>query len=278
MQKQYDRGDIAKLLEIMAALRHPVTGCPWDLEQDFDTIAPYTIEEAYEVADCIARDALDELPDELGDLLFQVVFHAQIGADRNLFGFADVVESICAKMIRRHPHVFDEQGGPNGAAGAARGADEAQSRAEVARSWDRIKRDERPAGESLMAGIALALPALTRARKLGKRAASVGFDWPDAEGVRAKIAEELAELDAAIAAGSQGAVDAECGDLLFSVVNYCRHLGVDAERALRSANDRFARRFERVEAGVRAAGGDWRAFDIGALEAFWAEAKGGEKA
>ncbi|HUF71267.1 MAG TPA: nucleoside triphosphate pyrophosphohydrolase [Gammaproteobacteria bacterium] len=271
MQKQYDRGDIEKLLEIMAALRHPVTGCPWDLEQDFDTIAPYTIEEAYEVADCIARDAPDELPDELGDLLFQVVFHAQMGADRNLFGFADVVESICAKMIRRHPHVFDEQGGPSG-------ADEAPSRAEVAQSWDRIKREERPAGESLMAGIALALPALTRARKLGKRAASVGFDWPDAEGVRAKIAEELAELDAAIAAGSQEAVEAECGDLLFSVVNYCRHLGVDAERALRGANDRFARRFERVEAGVRAAGGDWRAFDIDALEALWAEAKAGEKA
>jgi MazG family protein len=269
MKKQYDTGDIAKLIDIMAALRDPVAGCPWDLEQDFDTIAPYTIEEAYEVADCIARGALDELPGELGDLLFQVVFHAQLAADRKLFGFADVVESICAKMLRRHPHVFEAAG----ATGAEVAANDA---AEVARSWDRIKREERPPGESLLAGIALALPALTRARKLGKRAASVGFDWPDANGVRAKIDEELAELDGASADGDAARIEAEVGDLLFTVVNYCRHLRVDPERALRGANDRFARRFGQVEAEVRSGRGDWQAYDPEALESFWAGAKARE--
>jgi ATP diphosphatase len=262
MQKQYDTGDIYKLLDIMAALRDPATGCPWDLEQDFDTIAPYTIEEAYEVADCIARGALDELPDELGDLLFQVVFHAQMAADRGLFGFADVVECICDKMIRRHPHVFGGEGG--------------RTRDQVVASWDRIKREEKPPGAGLLAGIALALPALTRARKLGKRAASVGFDWPDPRAVRAKVDEELAELDAAVAADAAGRIEAELGDLLFTVVNYCRHLAIDPERALRLANDRFARRFGHVEAAVQAAGGDWQAFGLDQLESFWAAAKADE--
>jgi nucleoside triphosphate diphosphatase len=262
MQKQYDKGDIKKLLDIMAALRDPVTGCPWDLEQDFGSIAPYTIEEAYEVADCIARDALDELPDELGDLLFQVVFHARMADDRGLFGFGDVVERICDKMIRRHPHVFGDEAG--------------RTSAEVAESWDRIKREERPAGEGVLAGVALALPALTRARKLGKRAASVGFDWPDASAVRKKIDEELTELDAAVTGQTPERIEAEIGDVLFSVVNYCRHLEVDPERALRLANERFSRRFGQVEADVRASGDDWQAFDADALEALWSAAKARE--
>lgn len=262
MQKQYKRGDISKLLDIMAALRDPSGGCPWDLAQDFGTIAPYTIEEAYEVADCIERDALDELPGELGDLLLQVVFHAQMGRDRGLFEFADVVEAICAKMIRRHPHVFGD--------GAA------DSASAVAESWEAIKRREKPADERLLDGVAPGLPALVRAAKLGRRAASVGFDWPAAAPVRAKIDEELAELDAA-AAGADGArIEAEAGDLLFSVVNLCRHLGVDPERALRRANDRFTRRFHRVEAEVEAAGGDWGGFDSEALETFWQRAKAAE--
>lgn len=259
MQKQYSKGDISKLLDIMAALRDPESGCPWDLEQDFSTIAPYTLEEAYEVADSIERNALDELPDELGDLLLQVVFHAQMGADENRFSFADVVEGICDKMIRRHPHVFG---------GAA-----LRSGEEVAASWDQIKRSEKPGQDSLLDGIARALPALVRSAKLGRRAASVGFDWPLPDQVRAKIDEELDELDAAVAGETADRIEAELGDLLFSVANYCRHLKVDPEQALRRANDRFSRRFRRVEGQVREAGGDWEGTSPDVLETYWARAK-----
>ncbi|MGD8339464.1 MAG: nucleoside triphosphate pyrophosphohydrolase [Gammaproteobacteria bacterium] len=262
MQKQYDKGDISKLLDIMAALRDPETGCPWDLEQDFDTIAPYTLEEAYEVADSIERNALEELPDELGDLLLQVVFHAQMGADRDLFGFSDVVESICDKMIRRHPHVFGDASLRTGE--------------EVLASWDQIKRSEKPEQTSLLDGIARALPALVRAGKIGRKAASVGFDWPSAGEVRAKIDEELAELDAAVANESKDRIEAELGDLLFSIANYCRHLEIDAEQALRRANDRFGRRFRRVESQVHEAGGDWDGTALDLLEAYWANAKAAE--
>jgi ATP diphosphatase len=262
MNKQLDKSDISNLLDIMSRLRDPNGGCPWDLAQDFDTIAPYTIEEAYEVADCIERGALAELPGELGDLLLQVVFHAQIGADRGLFSFADVVDSICDKMIRRHPHVF--------------GQATATSRDQVAASWEEIKRQEKPARDGLLDGIALGLPALSRAYKLGRRAASVGFDWDAAPPVRKKIAEELAELDTAVEEGRREDIEAEAGDLLFSVVNLCRHLKVDPEKALRRANDRFARRFRRVEAEVAEAGGDWAAFDLEALEDFWTRAKADE--
>jgi len=259
MQKQYDVGDISKILDIMGALRDPVTGCPWDLKQDFGSIAPYTIEEAYEVADCIERSALDELPGELGDLLLQVVFHARIASERGLFTFADVVESISDKMIRRHPHVF--------------GDERATSGDEVALSWDRLKLGEKSSDASLMGGVARALPALRRAFKLGRRAASVGFDWPDTVGVRAKIDEEAAELDAAVAHQGQDRIEAEVGDLLFTIANYCRHLKIDPETALRRANNRFARRFEHVEASVRASGRDWESFDPDALESFWSSAK-----
>ena len=259
MKKQLNKDDISKLLEIMRALRDPDSGCPWDLEQDFASIAPYTIEEAYEVADVIERDALAELPGELGDLLLQVVFHAQMAAEQGLFDFGDVVAAICEKMVRRHPHVF--------------GDESASTPDQVMESWDRIKRSEKPAGRTLMDGVGRGLPALSRARKIGKRAASVGFDWPDAAPVRGKLDEELAELDQALADSNQSEVEAEIGDLLFTVVNLGRHLGIDAEEALRKANDRFIGRFDRVEAAVTSAGGDWADFDSDALEAHWERAK-----
>lgn len=262
MKNQYDRGDISKLLDIMAALRDPDSGCPWDLAQDFASIAPYTVEEAYEVADCIERGALDELPGELGDLLLQVVFHAQMGADAGRFAFADVVEAICDKMVRRHPHVF--------------GDGSASTDVEVARTWEAIKREEKPAGESLMGGVARGLPALTRAAKLGRKAASVGFDWPSLPPVRAKLDEELAELDAAVGSQDATAIGDELGDVLFTVVNLCRHLGIDPEAALQRAGNRFAARFDRVEAAVRQAGGDFAECSPEALERFWQAAKAAE--
>src|SRR5215472_11299896 len=232
------------LLELMARLRDPDRGCPWDLKQTFETIAPYTIEEAYEVADAIERGEHERLRDELGDLLFQVVFHARMAEERGWFDFADVAESIHAKLVRRHSHVF---------AGAAI---EAQH---LPREWEAQKAREREqaAGElgdrSTLAGVPAALPALTRAAKLGRRAARLGFDWPDAAGARAKVGEELGELDAALsgqgaaAPGAGGAVADELGDLLFAVVNLSRHLNLDGETVLRSANSKFERRFRRME-------------------------------
>ncbi len=265
MTKHGDNADIQKLIEVMAALRDPQSGCPWDLQQSFRSIAPYTVEEAYEVADAIEREAPPAvLADELGDLLLQVVYHARLAEEAGDFAFADVVAGICDKMIRRHPHVFGDQT-VDGAA--------AQSEA-----WETIKANERAAagaGESagVLAGIARALPALTRATKLGRRAARVGFDWPEADGARAKVIEELDELDEAIAAGDQKEMESEAGDLLFAVANFCRHLGVDPEQALRGANTRFESRFAQVEQAVVDAGGDWSRFDIPELEAFWQQAK-----
>jgi ATP diphosphatase len=263
MQKQYDIGDISKLLDIMARLRDPDSGCPWDLEQDFGTIAPYTIEEAYEVADAIEREAWQELPDELGDLLFQVAFHARMAEEAGLFAFSDVVEAICSKMLRRHPHVF--------------GDSNVRSSEDVARSWDRIKREEKGDQDSLLDGVAVSLPALTRAVKLGKRAAGVGFDWPEAAQVRAKVDEELGELDAAVQSGDRDEIEAEAGDLLFAIANYCRHLKIDPELALKRANDRFSSRFRDVEASVGDSGRDWGSFEPDELETFWALAKARER-
>jgi nucleoside triphosphate diphosphatase len=260
MKSQSDTRSIEKLLEIMARLRDPARGCPWDREQTFATIAPYTIEEAYEVADAIERGALRELPDELGDLLFQVVFRARMAEEAKLFDFGDVVRAICEKLLRRHPHVFGDVS--------------IATAAEQTEVWEEIKRGERNAKErGALSGIPAALPALTRAAKLGKRAAGVGFDWPDVVGVRDKIEEELAELDVAIESKDTAAIGAEIGDLLFSVANLCRHLEVDPESVLRGANERFRVRFERIEAHVRAAGGDWTAFDLAALEQLWQQAK-----
>lgn len=243
---------LERLIAVMAQLRGP-GGCPWDREQTFATIAPYTLEEAHEVADAIARDAMDDLCEELGDLLLQVVFHAQIAADSGHFTLADVAGGIVAKMIRRHPHVFADE--------------DATTAAEVRATWEEIKAAEKPRASALD-GVALALPALTRAEKLGSRAARAGFDWPDPSGPRAKIDEELAEL---ADARTPAAVTEEAGDLLFAVVNYLRHLGVDAEGALRAANAKFERRFRAIEAHP-----DFGALDLDGREALWRAAKRSE--
>jgi len=259
---------VARLLVIMERLRDPQRGCPWDREQSFHSIAHYTLEEAYEVADSIERGDLGELRDELGDLLFQVVFYAQMAREQGAFDFQQVAEGICAKMIRRHPHVF----------GDAVVADvEAQRKA-----WETLKSGERQAkaGEqppSRLDGVALALPALVRAHKLQRRAAEVGFDWPDAKRVLAKVREETAELAVEIAAAAgQERLEGEIGDLLFSVVNLARHLGVDAEAALRGANAKFERRFKGVEAGLRARGKTPEQSDLAEMDALWEAMKRGE--
>src|SRR4051812_27065661 len=229
--------DIARLIEIMAALRTPGTGCPSDLEQDFASIAPYTLEEAYEVADAIARGDLGDLREELGDLLLQVVFHARMAQEQDAFDFGGVVEAITEKLIRRHPHVFGE----------ARGL----APAEVARLWDRIKAQEqaakppRPGTEArtgALAGVPAGLPALTRALKLQRNAGKVGFDWNDPLAVLAKIREEADEIEAELAAEQRAAAAAEVGDLLFAVVNLARHLDIDPEATLRATNTKFERR------------------------------------
>jgi ATP diphosphatase len=240
---------LADLAAIMARLRDPELGCEWDVVQAFDTIAPYTIEEAYEVADAIARADMADLKEELGDLQLQVVYHARMAEEIGAFTLADVLAAICAKMVRRHPHVF-------GDAAASPG-------------WEVLKAEERGRHEdrSALAHVAVALPALKRAEKLQKRAARVGFDWPDANGPRAKIEEELAEIDAAASDAERAA---ELGDLLFSVVNYARHLGVDPETALREANQRFETRFRKVE---EIAGKPLKDMDIEALETLWQQAK-----
>jgi ATP diphosphatase len=251
-----------KLLEIMARLREPENGCPWDLEQDFSTIAPYTVEEAYEVADAIAREDLDGLRDELGDLLFQVAFHARMAEELGAFDFEAVTRGICDKMIRRHPHVF--------------GSAEERQKGPEKGSWHRIKASERSArevGSSALDGVAQALPALKRAEKLGKRAAAVGFDWPDAAGPSDKIAEELGELAAAREAGHAANTAEELGDLLFAVVNLARHLAIDPEQALVAANGKFEQRFRAMEQDIKASGDDFKDLDIDALEAHWQVAK-----
>jgi MazG family protein len=254
---------VDELLRIMARLRDPEHGCPWDLEQDFRSIAPYTLEEAYEVVDAIERADRAALCEELGDLLLQVVFHARMAEEEGAFDFAAVARGICEKMVRRHPHVF---GGP-------RVADSA----EQTRLWEDGKQQEKAArgvAASLLDDVPLALPATARAVKLGKRAARLGFDWPDASGVRAKVDEELAELDAARAAGDAAAQEAEFGDVLFALANLARHLGIDPDRALRGSNARFERRFRHVEARAAATGRR----DPSSLEDFWREAKSAESA
>jgi MazG family protein len=252
---------IDNLLDIMVRLRDPDDGCPWDREQTFASIAPYTIEEAYEVADAIARDDLADLKDELGDLLLQVVYHARIAQEMGAFDFAAVVAAICDKMTRRHPHVF--------------GDEQVHSAAAQTLAWEVLKDAETTdeSGASVLDGLPKALPALTRATKLGHRAARVGFDWRELAGPRAKVDEELRELDEAVAGAGEDAIEAEMGDVLFALANVCRHLQLDPEACLRGANVRFEERFRRVEEKVGAAGGDWQAFDTEALEAFWQEAK-----
>jgi MazG family protein len=263
-------GLMHKLIEIMERLRDPVLGCPWDREQTFATISRHTIEEAYEVADAIHRGAMDELKDELGDLLFQVAFYTQMAREQSLFDFEDVVESICAKMIRRHPHVFADE--------------KIESADQQSQAWEKHKSDERSRKigdkefSGQLEGIAQALPALMRSTKLQKRAADVGFDWPDIQGPLEKIEEELAEVKAEISSdGDQERLEAEIGDLLFSCVNLARHAKVDAETALRRANGSFESRYQAMEQMLREKGERMEELELDEMEQLWQQAKASER-
>jgi ATP diphosphatase len=263
--------DISRLIAIMAALRTPGSGCPWDLEQTFETIAPYTLEEAYEVADAIARGDLAHLKDELGDLLLQVVFHARMAEEQGEFAFGDVVEAITTKLIRRHPHVFAGEDGKT--AEAVKGL------------WERIKAQEKAeekaargeAAQGALAGVPVALPALTRALKLQNKAGAVGFDWNDKRAVLAKIREETGEIEAALDAGDEPHAAAEVGDLLFAVVNLARHLDADPEAILRATNRKFERRFAAIERALAAQGRTPNDATLAEMDALWDAAKADEK-
>ena len=265
--------NIDRLLEIMVALRDPKTGCPWDVEQTSQSIAPYTLEEVYEVLDAIERDDMDDFREELGDLLLQVVFHARMAEEGGKFGFGDVVEAITRKMIRRHPHVFGDAEARN--AGMAKG------------SWNRIKAEEKAERAERRAKLGLetvektrylddipnAFPALLRALKLQQKAAKVGFDWSEAAPIFDKIAEETAELKEAMAAKDKTHIAEEYGDLLFAMVNLGRHLEIDAETALIAANDKFKRRFDFIEKSLKESGSSLEAAQLDDMEAIWGEAK-----
>jgi MazG family protein len=264
--------DISRLIEIMAALRNPVGGCPWDLEQDFSSIRHYTIEEAYEVADAIERNDFADLREELGDLLLQPIYHAQMASEDGHFDIGDVIYGITEKLIRRHPHVFGDH--------AADSSDMAKGR------WEAIKAQERAAkaahkGEatpSLLDDVPQVLPALARAEKLTKRAAKVGFDWPDFAAVKDKVEEELREVTEAQATRDPAALHEEIGDLLFAVANLARHAGVDAEAALRDANFKFTRRFHHVEARCREDGVAPSSAGLERLDGYWNEIRAADKA
>jgi ATP diphosphatase len=258
--------DIGRLIEIMAALRTPRTGCPWDLEQNFATIAPYTIEEAYEVADAIARENLVDLKEELGDLLLQVVFHARMAEEQGAFDFGGVVEAITDKLIRRHPHVFGDTGQLTPQA--------------VEGLWERIKAQEKAArgsadGTGTLAGVPVAHPALTRALKLQNKASKVGFDWNDPRAVLHKIREEADEIEAALD-GNEADAAAEVGDLLFAAVNLARHLHADPEAILRQTNRKFERRFASIERALAANGKKPQDATLAEMDALWDEAKASE--
>ena len=260
---------IRRLLAIMAALRNPDGGCPWDLEQDFATIVPYTIEEAYEVADAIHRKDMADLQDELGDLLFQAVFHARMAEEAGAFDFADVARSIADKMERRHPHVFGED---------RVATVEAQSAAwEEHKARERIEKSEQTLEKaSILDDVPAALPALLRAHKLGRRMARAGFDWPDAPSIVGKVAEELGELRDEMQRGDESRMAEELGDLLFTVAQIGRRLGIEPEEALRRANRKVERRFRAAEDSIRKDGGDIAALPMDALERYWNAAKAAE--
>jgi ATP diphosphatase len=266
--------DIAALLDIMAKLRTPVTGCPWDLEQNFATIAPYTIEEAYEVADAIGRGDLDDLREELGDLLLQVVFHARMAEEQNAFAFGEVVEAITRKMIRRHPHVFGDE-------------NDKLTAEDVKGNWDRIKAEEkaeraarRPPEEgthkSLLSGVKAGQPALTRALALQRKASTVGFDWNDPRAVLKKIREEADEIEAALERKDASELESETGDLLFAVVNLARHVGADPDMALRASNTKFERRFAYIERALEQRGRSLEDATLDEMDALWNDAKRSE--
>jgi ATP diphosphatase len=263
--------DVKRLIEIMAALRTPKTGCPWDLEQNFATIAPYTIEEAYEVADAIARDDLDDLREELGDLLLQVVFHARMAEEEKAFDFGDVVASITDKLIRRHPHVFGETAGP-------------ATQAQIKGTWEVIKKQEKaeraarkPRREqeesSLLASVKAGVPALTRAYELQKKAATVGFDWREPAPVLDKIREETGEIEAVLASGDRDKLGEEIGDLMFTAINLARVAGINPESALRTTNAKFERRFAYVENRILAQDRKLEDASLDELDKLWDEAK-----
>jgi ATP diphosphatase len=267
--------DIKSLLDIMAALRTPGSGCPWDLEQDFASIAPYTIEEAYEVADAITRGDLPDLCDELGDLLLQVVFHARMAEEQGAFSFADVVEAITRKMIRRHPHVFADKDGR-------------LTSSDVKGAWDRIKAEEkaeraarRPPGEttakSLLSGVKAGQPALTQAMELQRKASTVGFDWNDPRAVLHKIREEADEIEAALDRNDADELTEETGDLMFALVNLARHVGADPDLALRGTNAKFERRFGYIERTLAAKGRSLESASLEEMDVLWNEAKGQER-
>src|ERR1700761_5442460 len=268
--------DIKGLLDIMAALRTPGSGCPWDLEQNFSSIAPYTIEEAYEVTDAIARGDLPDLCEELGDLLLQVVFHARMAEEQGAFAFADVVEAITRKMIRRHPHVFADKDGRI-------------TSGHVKENWQRIKAEEKaeraarrppeatPPLQSLLSGVKAGQPALTRAMELQRKASSVGFDWNNPREVLRKIREEADEIEAALDHGDAGELAGETGDILFALVNLARHVGVDPDLALRGTNAKFERRFGYVEQTLAAQGRSLEQASLQEMDALWDEAKSKER-
>ncbi|MEM9233029.1 MAG: nucleoside triphosphate pyrophosphohydrolase [Pseudomonadota bacterium] len=261
-----DRRSIDALRAIMANLRAPVGGCPWDVEQDHRSIARYCIEEAYEVVDAIENGTDRDLCDELGDLLLQVVFHAQMASERGAFNFDDVVQSISDKMVRRHPHVFVAEDG--------RDAEEQTA------AWEDIKAQERAEkgkAESILDDVPIGLPALTRAEKIAKRVARVGFDWPDWRGVTAKLREELAEVEEAILEDDEDHIREEVGDFLFTAACLTRAVKVEGETVLREANEKFRRRFANVEAGVRNSGRSWEDHSLADLEAYWEAGKAAEK-
>jgi len=268
--------DVRRLIEIMASLRDPIAGCPWDVEQTFASIAPFTIEEAYEVADAIERGSTEDLREELGDLLLQIVFHARMAEEAGMFDFGGVVEAITAKLIRRHPHVFGDA--------------DARSPVAVKALWGRIKAEEKRAKSEQRArrglttaarsetldGVPLALPALSRALKLQEKAGKVGFDWNDLRAVLEKIREEVEEVEAEIAAGSTQSLSGEVGDLLFAVVNLARHLKVDPEAALRGASAKFERRFAHIESRLAESGRAPESASLDEMESLWIEAKAKE--
>ncbi|MEZ5921916.1 MAG: nucleoside triphosphate pyrophosphohydrolase [Parvularculaceae bacterium] len=255
------RSAVDELLEIMAALRTPGTGCPWDLEQNFRTIAPYTVEEAYEVADAIERGDIASLKGELGDLLFQVVFHARMAEEEGAFAFEDVAQDIVDKMRRRHPHVFGEA--------------DARDAEEQTRQWEAQKAEERAAkGQAgILDDVPLSLPGMTRAVKLQKRAARVGFDWTNPRDVLNKLQEETEELVAVMDDGNKDQIEDEFGDLLFVIANLARHLGIEPEAAIRRANEKFRRRFRHIETSLEAAGRNPADATLDEMEALWVEAK-----
>ena len=266
--------DISRLIEIMAALRDRDTGCPWDVEQDFASIAPYTIEEAYEVADAIARNDMDDLRDELGDLLLQVAYHAQMASEAGEFAFGDVVQAITEKMIRRHPHVFgDEQAR---SAGMAKGMwEKIKAEEKSLKRAARIARDLDPEdhGQGYLDGVAVALPALTRALKLQEKAARVGFDWQEAAPILDKIEEEIGEFREALSRGDMAAMKDEFGDMLFALVNLGRHLKIDSEAALAGTNEKFRSRFHSVERALTASGQSLEGATLDEMEELWQRAK-----